>query len=47
MESKEKIRTDYGTFCHYLVYNNGHNLELGPDIVYKKLRYEIPNTLKE
>ena len=39
MESKEKIRDNYGTFCHYLVYNNHNHLELGPDIIYKCMRY--------
>ena len=47
MESKEKIRDNYGTFCHYLIYNKGNHLTMGPDLYYKRLRYEIPNNMKE
>jgi len=39
MESKECLRKNYGTFCHYLVYNGENGLEMGPDILYKLLRH--------
>lgn len=37
---------NYGEFCHYLIYNTEHGMEIGPDIPYKRLRYEVPNHVK-
>jgi len=47
MQSKDSINHDYGEFCHYLMYNTEVGMEIGPDIPYKRLRYEVPNSMDE
>lgn len=41
------MRTTYAEFCHYLIYNNDNSLEIGPDVVYKRRRFEVPNYNKQ
>jgi hypothetical protein len=49
MQSQSILRTSYGEFCHYLIgYSKEFgNMQMVPDITYKRRRFEVCNNQKE
>ncbi|BDF97665.1 polyprotein [Rhizopus microsporus endornavirus 2] len=47
MESKPYFSSTHGTFCSMICYKAEESLELGPDIVRLRKRFELPNGVHE
>jgi hypothetical protein len=47
MQSKPYVFNKHGTFCSMIVYNGNQTLQLGPDLVRLKERFEVTNGVSE